>query len=310
VDVELVELGTTLVHPTIDYDLATQFTAEEIKLCSSLTTAIQSGQLIWRKTAGGTNEIATDYDPDFLEVEELAEGQNDEATQMVRRRGYRTSLDNLVIPTTEPYVYILTEFEHHIHRFTGGKQSYTTKPQVRMPDATKLDVGHQYMVFNDSLGAIEVADFDGNILIEITITKRALLFLADNSTSAGVWNVIAVGKSSLQGTAPVLAYYGGNAGNGRYLEVFPGEGTDSAPFLVPTNSIIVAVVAAASATTSGILEIRENGVAIYSIPYGGLAEVINLGLAVPVSAGAELSFVKNGGGNIQKPRLAVYLSGA
>jgi hypothetical protein len=309
-DVEIDELGYTIVNPTVDYEISAQFTSDEISGAESLTTAIQAGTLIWKKTAGGVAEISADYDPDYLEVEELATGQGDKTSQTVKRQGYRTSLEAIVIPTIEPYIYTLNEKEHHIHRFTDGKATYTTLPHVQMPDATTLDVGHQYMVFNESLGPIEIDDFDDNALIEITITKRVLLFLVDNSTSAGVWDLIAVGKSSLQGTAPVLGFYGGNANNGRYLEVFPGDGTDVAPFVIPANAIIVAVVNSTNNTNNGSIEIVGDGTnVLYTLPMGGLDEQIVLGLAVPVAAGVKISF-RVAGASMQRPRLAVYLSGA
>jgi hypothetical protein len=314
IDVEIEELGYTITDPTTDYEISAQFTSDEIADALTLTAAIQAGTLIWRKTAGGVVETASEYDPDYLEVEELSEGSGDESSQVVKRQGYRTSMEIIDIPTTEPYVYSLTKKEHHIHRLTGGKATYTTLPHVQMPDATTLEVGHQYMVFNESLGPIEVDDFGDNALIEITITKRVLLFLADNSTPEGVWDIIAVGKSSLQGTAPVLAYYGGNANNGRYLEIFPGDGSDVAPFVVPANAIVVAVVNATNNNTNGSIEIVETPVVgvpsvIYTLPMGGTNEQIALGLAIPVGAGSKLSF-RVAGGSMQRPRLSVYLSGA
>lgn len=67
------ELGFMLTHPTVDYDITSQFTAEEIRRAVSLTSAIQSGALVWRKVAAGATESPSSYDSDFSEIEELAE---------------------------------------------------------------------------------------------------------------------------------------------------------------------------------------------------------------------------------------------
>jgi len=63
------ELGYTIVHPTVDYQIDLQFDPEDIRNAVSLTTAILSGTLIWKKTAGGLAETPTDYDPDFIDIE-------------------------------------------------------------------------------------------------------------------------------------------------------------------------------------------------------------------------------------------------
>lgn len=73
-NIALSELGITLTHPVTDYRLDTQFNSEEIGNALSLTAAITSGTLTWRKTAGGTIETAASYDPDYLEIEQLNAG--------------------------------------------------------------------------------------------------------------------------------------------------------------------------------------------------------------------------------------------
>jgi hypothetical protein len=67
-DVPLPKLGIILVHPTVDYDLGAQFSGDDLKRADDLTTAITGGDLIWKRTAGGAAELATDYDPDYLDI--------------------------------------------------------------------------------------------------------------------------------------------------------------------------------------------------------------------------------------------------
>jgi hypothetical protein len=68
-DVALPKLGIVLVHPTTDYDLGSQFSGADLRRAVDLTTAITSGALTWKKTSGGSVQLAADYDPDWVEVE-------------------------------------------------------------------------------------------------------------------------------------------------------------------------------------------------------------------------------------------------
>lgn len=82
-NVIITELGITLTHPTTDYDLSGQFSAEEIRGATSLTSSIGSGVLTWKKTSGGPTEAAADYDPDWMEAEELNLGSGASADRVV-----------------------------------------------------------------------------------------------------------------------------------------------------------------------------------------------------------------------------------
>jgi len=68
-DVNIPELGITITHPTTDFEVDAQFIDEEIKQATTLTTNIRSGDLVWKKTSGGSAETPTDYDPDYVEIE-------------------------------------------------------------------------------------------------------------------------------------------------------------------------------------------------------------------------------------------------
>lgn len=68
-DVVISELGITISHPTVDQDLSSQFSPSDIQNAPSLTSAIRSGLLVWRKRSGGAVQPATDYDEDYVEIE-------------------------------------------------------------------------------------------------------------------------------------------------------------------------------------------------------------------------------------------------
>lgn len=68
------ELGITITHPATDQDLSSQFSSESLQYASTLTSVIRAGTLVWRKTAGGAIQAATDYDADFVETETMNVG--------------------------------------------------------------------------------------------------------------------------------------------------------------------------------------------------------------------------------------------
>lgn len=94
-DVAIPELGFTLTHPSTDYALSDQFSAEDIRGADSLTTSIRTGVLVWKKTSGGTAEISTDYDPDYLESEELNTGLGYQGDRVVTFK----DLNVMTLPT-------------------------------------------------------------------------------------------------------------------------------------------------------------------------------------------------------------------
>ncbi len=72
--VSIPELGIVITHPTTDFNVGAQFDSKLVEDATALTTAIQAGTLIWRKTAGGAIETPASYDPDWLRIDELNTG--------------------------------------------------------------------------------------------------------------------------------------------------------------------------------------------------------------------------------------------
>jgi hypothetical protein len=69
-DVAIPELGITIVDPTTDRDMGSQFSSGDLERAVSLTSAITSGTLVWRKVAAGAIQTPANYDPNYLEIEE------------------------------------------------------------------------------------------------------------------------------------------------------------------------------------------------------------------------------------------------
>jgi hypothetical protein len=90
-DVEIPELGFTLTHPSADYALSDQFSYDDIKNASTLTTKILDGSLLWKKTSGGATETPSSYDPDLLEAEALNTGTGSQADRLVSFKDLNSS---------------------------------------------------------------------------------------------------------------------------------------------------------------------------------------------------------------------------
>jgi hypothetical protein len=111
---------------------------------------------------------------------------------------------------------------------------------------------------------------------------------------------------------PVQANYNGNANVGRYLEVFPGEDTSTAPILVPTNSTLLHVTIQAAATTNGSVTIYNltTTTNIYVASFSGTAKQTFTNLNLPgINASDELQFIVSGA-SINKPKIRIWLQGA
>jgi hypothetical protein len=88
--VNIPELGIILTHPTTNFDLS-KFSAEHIVRATSLTTAITTGLLNWKKTSGGSIEPNADYDKEFFELEEEGSGSGQQLDRGVRFRDLTAS---------------------------------------------------------------------------------------------------------------------------------------------------------------------------------------------------------------------------
>lgn len=74
------ELGINIVHPTVDWEISAQFTSKELRYAETLTSKIQDGTLTWKKTSSGSIETPSNYDSEWLELEEenVGTGEKDD----------------------------------------------------------------------------------------------------------------------------------------------------------------------------------------------------------------------------------------
>lgn len=192
-NVAIPELGITITHPTTDFEIDAQFTAEELKLAPTLTSAINAGTLVWKKTAGGSAQPAADYDSDYTETEELGTGTGNIDQQLVKALGSSILSLTASVNVLANSTFTATRGTSTVLIFTGS----TSGQIFKLPNATTLSPGHQFEIWNMGTVGITVKDDGSNTLFTISQTSVAYFRLRDNSTSNGAWLYWQVFVSSL-----------------------------------------------------------------------------------------------------------------
>jgi len=211
------------------------------------------------------------------------------------------------ITVTSASTLSLTAASPLVQSFTGS----TNGQILKLPNATTLQVGHHFWCYNVSSVAVEFQDFDGNTLVNSIPSDRVFFILRDNGTTAGAWDKVIGTAAGLASVSPTLAFFNGNGNVGRYLEIFPREDSLSAPLIVPANSAIVALTLGVNSETTGtvgIFEMADLVTPVVTISLVAEIEKVNLNLFAPLNQGDALA-IRITAGSMQKPRIAMYLSG-
>lgn len=224
-------------------------------------------------------------------------------TRILAMRGFATDLTSI---TTSGITTQILSTDAHAYVALGS----TSGEILKLPNATTLRNGHEYLIINSATVQVQIQDFAGANGVLINSGFSARYILRDNSTSAGIWMRAVTSSSVFSGTAPILASYGGNALTGRYLEIWPSLSSDVDPFVIPVYSSIVGLVLGAEASSTGTVSVYKTSdlsTAIASISLTAQTESIITTLNISLNALDKLAF-KVSSGTIQKPRFAIYLS--
>lgn len=93
VSIEIKELGIVLEHPTLNYPLSEQFSPEDLRNATVLTTLIRDGDLSWKKSIGGDIEPALDYDPDVVDIDNENTGDGKQGDRVVTFKDLQQQID-------------------------------------------------------------------------------------------------------------------------------------------------------------------------------------------------------------------------
>lgn len=209
--------------------------------------------------------------------------------------------------TTSASTLTLTINSDYYQFFVG-----TTAGQIlQLPDATTLQTGHTFWVWNGTTQIVTLKNATSVTLTSINANFRLTAVLRDNSTAAGIWLVSITTGSSFSGVSGIIGTYGGNANVGRYLEIFPGIDSLNGPYYIPTNAYIVAFTFSATATSTGTCGLFKSTDLVNPITSLTLTAALNVStviLNVPLSVG-DLISARITSGSINKPYIVWYITG-
>jgi hypothetical protein len=135
---------------------------------------------------------------------------------------------------------------------------------------------------------------------------------AASFTSTNVQDAIveAITDSINNDRYPIQANYGGNGNAGTFLEVFPGEDSNTAPLVMPQSSLILQVTIQASANSNGAIRISNKTTAttLYTANFSGTSKRVFTGLSVGgISANDEITFSVVTA-SVNKPKIRVWFN--
>jgi hypothetical protein len=237
--------------------------------------------------------------PDFYIAKQYVEDQLSTYKQRFVPLALTTSASIRQLTVSDPTLIIVS----------GSASGYN----IVLPNATTLENGYYLVIHCDTTTTVDIDYFGGLHYIQMAAGSRMSLYLELNTTAAGKWIRAIQSSSPFTGTSPVLATYNGNAGVGRYLEIFSDQSSDTAPFYVPTNAYIVAFelsTLATSTVTVGIFAMTDLVNPIYSITLTNGTTIFGTNLTVALAQAQQIAFrITAAVGNVSKPRIAMYFTG-
>ena len=188
----------------------------------------------------------------------------------------------------------------------------TTAGQIlKLPDATTLQTGHTFWIWNGATQIVSLRDATNVVLASINANFRLTAVLRDNTTAAGIWLISITTGSTFSGVSGIIASYNGNANVGRYLEIFPGIDSLTGPYYIPTNAYIVAFTFSAIANSTGTCALFKTSnlvTPLTSLSLTASKNISTVSLNVALNAG-DLICARITSGSINKPYIVWYITG-
>jgi len=113
------------------------------------------------------------------------------ATELLVHHGYSPIPDSFV--TANNATLQLTSSSNFVNFLTGSGTPYT----VRLPDASTINIGCKFEIFNLTNFVVAIRDFAGNLLFNLSQNSIGCATLQLNGSSAGTWQFWQVLTSSI-----------------------------------------------------------------------------------------------------------------
>jgi hypothetical protein len=161
---------------------------------------------------------------------------------------------------------------------------------VKLPNATTLNIGHRYEIWNLSTQFLTISDNGSNSLIALSSEQKSFAVLRDNSTSNGIWVFEAnfIGGTG-GGNGSIVFAFDGNAVVGRWLENAANVPTDLTKCIIAGNKNLRAISMATNGASTCTVTIFKNGVALNTISTSAIAKNTKLNLSHPLVDKDEIS---------------------
>jgi len=176
---------------------------------------------------------------------------------------------------------------------------------ISMPSATDTGVGQTTLFNNLGPATITVLDVTGGTLISIAAGEQWQLYLADNTTPAGVWRVFRYGAATAQAQASSLAGPGLIATGSTLSQQYPvlefnnnfsaSSANRSATLVWTGASGVLALPAAGAAGSGWFTNVRNAGAGDLVIDPNG-TELINGSASLSLRPGDSATVISNGVG--------------
>jgi len=105
-----------------------------------------------------------------------------------------------VVQATAASTLTLTVASEHVTIFTGT----TAGQNLKLGDATTYQVGHIYIVHNNSTQSVTVQNATPTTLFTLAANQRAIIILQNNTTAAGIWSY-ALDATTISGSGTVTS---------------------------------------------------------------------------------------------------------
>lgn len=174
---------------------------------------------------------------------------------------------------------------------------------VTLPSAEQVSVGRDILFRNTGSYSIDVVDADGGAVATIAAGEAQYVYVADNSTAAGLWHLFTYGTGTSSADASALAGDGLEASSGK-LRVSSGYQAVSGNYTILTSDrgkllevitgSITATLPLASAAGDGYYVYVHNSASGTMTVDGNGPETVDGGLTKTLAPGESAVFICNG----------------
>ena len=119
--------------------------------------------------------------------------------------------------TEDSLLYWPNQYDGETGLMAASIMEFVTDPNltVTLPPANQMSTGYDLLVRNTGANSFDVVDFDGGAVATINPGESRYVYVADNTTAAGLWSLFTYGTGTSAADASLLAGNGLQANAGK-----------------------------------------------------------------------------------------------